>query len=240
MKISLAYPKIPDGRNCPLKKCIAFEKYDGTNLHFVWAPHRPPEDRPSMDSCCGEAGVFDWFGTRRDRFTYDSDGSKAFAKAHPELDDMLCDSLYDVEVTLRDKYYDIVKNEAIVFGEYWGPQSFAGQHVRHNYYNVTTGKCENPNPHQLTIIDIMIDGVILPPDDFIRDFGQCNIAQVVYRGKYTGQFVEDVRNGKYNVNEGVVCKGVVDGQLYMTKIKTNAYMKKLQSTFGNKWKDYWE
>jgi hypothetical protein len=32
----LYYPKIPDSKDCPLEQCIAFEKYDGTNLHWTW------------------------------------------------------------------------------------------------------------------------------------------------------------------------------------------------------------
>ena len=32
----LVYPKIPDSKNCPHEQCVAFEKYDGTNLHWVW------------------------------------------------------------------------------------------------------------------------------------------------------------------------------------------------------------
>ena len=32
----LHYPKMPDSRNCPDGRCLAFEKYDGTNLHWEW------------------------------------------------------------------------------------------------------------------------------------------------------------------------------------------------------------
>src|SRR6478672_3764464 len=48
----LYYPKIPGGRDAPLGRYLAFEKYDGTNLHWDW-------DRD-----------FGWhaFGTRRDQF----------------------------------------------------------------------------------------------------------------------------------------------------------------------------
>ena len=50
----LYYPKMPDSRNAPLTRCWAFEKYDGTNLHWDW-------DR--------EIG---WhrFGTRREAFEF--------------------------------------------------------------------------------------------------------------------------------------------------------------------------
>ena len=32
----LHYPKMPDSRRAPGGPCIAFEKYDGTNLHWEW------------------------------------------------------------------------------------------------------------------------------------------------------------------------------------------------------------
>ena len=65
----LHYPKIPDSRGCPGGRCVAFDKVDGTNLHWDW-------DRD-----------FGWhaFGTRRDTFNLTPDGIALFAAAHPEL-----------------------------------------------------------------------------------------------------------------------------------------------------------
>ena len=31
----LHYPKMPDGKNAPSERCVAFEKLDGTNLHWA-------------------------------------------------------------------------------------------------------------------------------------------------------------------------------------------------------------
>jgi hypothetical protein len=53
--------------------------------------------------------------------------------------------------------------------------------------------------------------------------------------------IEDVRDGKYGVAEGVVCKGGSDpSNLWMVKIKTSAYMQKLKQTFQKDWEAYWE
>ena len=120
-----------------------------------------------------------------------------------------------------------IYNEVIIFMEYHGPNSFAGQH-------------DPKDIKKLTLIDVMTDRKIIPPQQFLDDFKDFDIAKVIYKGKYSGQFSEDVRNGKYSVNEGVVCKGVVDDKVYMCKIKTNAYMNKLQTQFKDNWKDYWE
>jgi hypothetical protein len=67
----LHYPKIPDSRNCPDGKCIAFEKYDGTNLHWDWERD------------------FGWhaFGTRRDVFNLTPAGIAEFNAKHQHLSD---------------------------------------------------------------------------------------------------------------------------------------------------------
>jgi hypothetical protein len=55
-------PKILGSRRCPGGRCVAFEKHDGTNLHWEW-------DRE-----------FGWhsFGTRRDEFTLPKIGIEQF------------------------------------------------------------------------------------------------------------------------------------------------------------------
>ncbi len=79
------------------------------------------------------------------------------------------------------------------------------------------------------------------PDQFVTDFGHLPIARVVYQGKFTGRFAEDVRTGKYGVAEGVVCKGGKGGpDLWMAKVKTDAYQAKLKAAFADRWEDYWE
>ena len=61
-KINLTYPKIQGSRDAPLKRCVAFEKYDGTNLHWLWLRD------------LGWAA----FGTRRDQFALDERGIAEF------------------------------------------------------------------------------------------------------------------------------------------------------------------
>src|SRR4051794_29941578 len=65
----LYYPKIRGSRDTPNGRCIAFEKYDGTNLHWDWDPD------------------FGWhsFGTRRDEFDLSEAGVGRFAEAHAHL-----------------------------------------------------------------------------------------------------------------------------------------------------------
>lgn len=230
MKIPLVYPKIPDTTGCPLKKCIAYEKYDGTNLHWVW------ED------------TLGWyaFGTRRDRFDLDERGIAAFNEAHPGLSEAV--SLFEKSYKFLPYKYSCVSDdkEVTIFTEFLGDKSFAGTH-------------QENDPKRLIILDASIirndKQYMAPPMQFAIDYGHFDddpennagsktlgfhFPRMLYSGSYSGQLVEDIRNGKYQVNEGAVIKGVVNGQTYMAKVKTNAYMERLKTQFKDNWKDYWE
>ena len=215
-RVKLAYPKIPDSKNCPLDKCIAFKKYDGTNLHFCWEPE------------------LSWygFGTRRNRYDLDEMGIAEFNDAHPGLAEspgiFRRDFADQLEFIFRSnpKYQF---PEITVFTEFLGANSFAGMHDR-------------DEPKDLILFDVETGNGMVAPEEFIEDFGDLKIAEVIYRGKFTGQFVEDVRRGKYKVDEGVVCKGVdkATKEIWMAKIKTNSYMLKLKQEFKDDWQNYWE
>ena len=84
-------------------------------------------------------------------------------------------------------------------------------------------------------------GMVMP-EEFIEDFSGLKIAEVIYRGKLTGKFIDDIRQGKYDVGEGVVCKGIskATNNLWMVKIKTNVYQSKLKQAFQDDWEAYWE
>lgn len=206
MKIDLIYPKIPENSNKFLDKCIAFEKYDGTNLHWIWNI----EDGWTK------------FGTRRTQFSLNRQGIIEFTKEHSELysaphifNESLRDGLTSFLCTRELYKY----SQVTIFTEFYGPNSFAGNHSHLDAEN---------NTQKLTLIDVAIGNQIINPELFSYDFALFPIARIIYRGKYNGQFAQDVINGKYGVNEGIVCKGMVDGQVFMTKIKTNGYLKRLK------------
>lgn len=213
----LHYPKIPDSRDCPGGRCIAFEKYDGTNFHFDW-----------------RRGI-GWhsFGTRRDAFAMNEAGNQEFLARHGRFDD--CVELFrarwaePLETIFRRTEKYRAHSGFKVFAEYFGAKSFAGTH-------------QPDDPKTLRVFDISSDerGQI-GPWEFVADFGHLPIARVVFQGKFTGQFAEDVRAGKYKVAEGVVCKGGTGGDdLWMAKIKTNAYRERLKQAFQDKWDEHWE
>jgi hypothetical protein len=213
----LHYPKIPGSRNHPGGRCIAFEKYDGTNLHWDW-------DRD-----------FGWhsFGTRRDEFNLTGVGLEQFAAKHAHLRqcvDVFWSTLAEgVERVFREhptyREFQTLK----VFTEFLGPNSFAGLH-------------REDDPKELRLFDVWADPFgMIGPTQFLADFGHLHVARVVYQGKVTGIFTEDVRLGNYGVKEGVVCKGGAGGSdVWMVKIKTYAYMERLKQAFAERWEEYWE
>jgi hypothetical protein len=95
---------------------------------------------------------------------------------------------------------------------------------------------------RLVLFDVWAEGFgMVGPRQFADDFGHLPIARVVYEGRLSGKFADDVRTGKYGVAEGVVCKGGKGGpDLWMVKIKTHDYLERLKQAFADRWEDYWE
>ena len=213
----LHYPKMPGSKNCPDGSCIAFEKYDGSNLHWAW-------DRD-----------FGWhsFGTRRDAFNLTDQGINQFKERHAHL----AQSVDVFQATLADPVGVIFRKNprysafqaCKIFTEFLGPQSFAGLH-------------KTADPKELRLFDVWVNPAgMIGPEQFVADFGGLPIPRIVYKGKLTGRFTDDVRSGRYGVQEGVVCKGGTGGKdVWMVKIKTHAYMARLKNAFADRWEDYWE
>lgn len=213
----LHYPKIPGSRNAPDGRCIAFEKYDGTNLHWEW-------DRD-----------FGWhsFGPRRDEFNLTEEGIQLFAQQHAHLRqavEVFRTTLAEAIERIFREHPNYRKLQSLkVFTEFLGPSSFAGLH-------------KEEEPKELRLFDVLAEPLgMIGPKQFAADFGQLHSARVVYEGKLTGKFTEDVRMGKYGVNEGVVCKGGAGGDdVWMVKVKTYTYMERLKQAFADRWEEYWE
>jgi len=114
-----------------------------------------------------------------------------------------------------------------VFMEYVGPNSFAGVHVP-------------GDPMELVLFDTAVDRRgMMTPRDFVKTFGHLRIAKVVYEGNFNTEFIQDVRNGKYDVIEGVVAKGLrptgkPPHNIWMAKVKTLTWLNKLRGLAESK------
>jgi hypothetical protein len=213
----LHYPKIPGSKNAPFERCIGFEKLDGTNLHWCW-------DRD-----------FGWhaFATRRDEFNLTPSGIGTFNADHPGLEEAVPAFLGTLAEGLDRVFRENPSYQTFsafkAFTEFLGSNSFAGMH-------------KPDDPKEVVLFDVWADGFgMIGPKTFVADLGHLRSSRVVYEGKLTGAFMEAVREGKYGVAEGVVCKGGAGGpDVWMVKVKTYAYLERLKAAFGTKWEEFWE
>lgn len=196
------YHSIEGSARAPIgKPCIAFYKYDGSNLRWEWSPKQG------------------WhkFGTRHRLF---DKTDEIYAPAIPIFMNTMAD-----EIVRRVKDHDRNCQRITAFTEYFGPGSFAGQHVP-------------GDPMELRLIDVFLfKKGLIPPRQFVKMFGDLPwAAEVIYDGNLNKQFIQDVRDGKYPVWEGVIAKG----DDFMVKIKTNAFFAKLNEVYGTDYRKYWE
>jgi len=113
-------------------------------------------------------------------------------------------------------------DRAVCFFEFFGPGSFAGNH--------------EDEPHEVVLIDVAGPRGIVEPRDFLDMFGGLRIAEMLYRGNPSSDFLELVRTGTLDgmTFEGVVCKGkwTSPGRPLMFKVKNHAWYEKLRAKYA--------
>lgn len=175
----------------------AFDKLDGSNIRAEWTR---------------KAKSFVKFGSRNRLLG--TDQGKLAAAEHIISDKYL----KDLNQIFLDERYE----RAVAFFEFYGPNSFAGNH---------------PDPVEemtATLFDIApYKKGILAPNEFIKIFGDLDVPQVLYRGRIGPEFIEKVRSSTLDgmTFEGVVCKGPFDKKLggpIMFKVKSSAWLDKLR------------
>jgi hypothetical protein len=127
----------------------------------------------------------------------------------------------DLARIFKDQRYE----SATCFFEFWGKNSFAGFHFEET--------------HDVTLFDVSPykKGFLLP-QDFLKLFGDLDIAKLLYQGNITHPFVEDVQEGRLAgcSGEGVVCKGAPLKNGYpphMFKVKTKTWIARLKEKCGD-------
>lgn len=184
------YPSIPTQIHRDLV-IYAFDKIDGSNIRAEWSR---------------KAGFYK-FGSR----TVLLDSSHDFLGEAPDI------IRAKYEQALSDIFRKQRVDKAICFFEFFGPNSFAGQHKQELHDVVLI----DVNPHKKGID---------PPSDFIRLYGKLDIPKCVYIGKANYDFERGIKEGLIPgvTFEGVVCKGCCKGRhLTMFKIKSQVWLNKL-------------
>lgn len=177
-------------------EAYVFDKLDGSNLRVEWSRKQG------------------WhkFGTRKRLF---DETDEMFAESIPLFRSTLADG---VEKVARDERWD----RLTIFMEFWGKQSFAGDHVP-------------GDPKFLTLIDVNpYKKGILGPKQFLDLFKHLPIPKMLGRLKWTRGFVERVRLGQVEgiTEEGVVGKAGVRHELVMAKAKTQVWIDKVLAKYG--------
>ena len=200
-----SYPKITHLNKQYLNlNCISFNKKDGSNFRSEFSRKRR---------------TFYKFGTRNVMI------DKSDENFGDAIDIFLNKYNEDLSKIFYDKYPKIDKR--VVFGEYFGQNSFAGRHI-------------GTDVKDIVIFDISLHkfGFILP-NLFIQQFGHLDIPKIIYEGPFTEELIQKVKNNEFNLEEGIVVKGIVKNKNnkdegWITKVKTDEWLQKVKLLFGEK------
>lgn len=190
------YPSIAKEINTNVPVYI-FDKLDGSNIRAEW----------------NDKKGFYKFGSRKKLI----DSQTKFLGEAIEL---INKNFQYVDVWLKENKI----KQAVAYFEFFGPNSFAGQHIE--------------EPHECVLLDVEIHNKgFLSPELFLSAFeDKVPTPLCLGRGKYlTEQDKQAIVNGEYpNLVEGVVCKAKTDPKSFhnlMFKIKTQAWIDKVKSLY---------
>jgi hypothetical protein len=190
------YPSIPKwDKKYYDKEVWVYDKPDGSNIRFEWSKQKG------------------WYkcGTRTQLFT---------------PTDPIWGGAYDYFIENQAKKLSeyFIKNKIInglAFGEWFGPNSFAGQHLIED-------------DKKILIFDVALyKKGFLPPIEFNKL--EIDKVDLLYHGNWYPELVSDVQRGKFNVNEGVIIKGLEDKKIFRFKVKTLEWLERVKNKNPNLW-----
>jgi len=186
-----------------------FRKFDGSNFCAEW--------NKKLSKKSQFTNGFGKFGTRTQMI---KNANNPFTEAVNIFMDKYSKKLD--EIFTSEKIFRGV-DTITVYGEFYGPLSFAGQH---NWiYDI--------DDFDVTIFDMFLyKKDFLKPGDFIDLFSHLRIPKVIYKGILTEEIINLVKRNAFDLEEGVVFKGVQDNKVWMAKLKTNAWLEKVRALYG--------
>lgn len=188
------------------KHVYGFNKFDGSNFCAEWNKKLSKKSRFTYG--------FGKFGTRNQMI---KNKENPFVEAVNIFMDKYAVPLD--EIFREDKLFRGI-DMITVYGEFFGEHSFAGQH-------------DWNEEHDVTIFDMFLyKKDFLNPRDFVDTFGHLNIPRVIYKGILDEQIINDVRVNVFNLSEGLVFKGSENNKVFMIKLKTNDWLKRVRELYG--------
>lgn len=192
------YPSIPQSTGQSfqgLGLVHVFDKLDGQNLRFEWTPKRGWYKAGSRTQMIDETS--EQFGTAVKFFHANvADSIPSCFKRKPQ--------------------------KLVVFGEWWGKNSFAGMH-------------DPDDEMHFSLFDVCVDNRgWMSPTEFRKTFeGQVETARYLGTHNWTRGFVQRVFNHEFDgpTFEGVVAKDLRGPNLIMAKAKTKAWLDKVYAFY---------
>jgi hypothetical protein len=173
-----------------------FDKLDGSNIRAEWSRKRKE---------------FYKFGSRKQLIDA---SDRTLGEAI-----MLIRRKYEQDLTQR--FMGMRWESVICFFEFFGPSSFAGQHV--------------DEQHDVVLLDVApYKRGIIPPPELVKLADGLEIPRLLHLGRLSDEDVRAIRASSMPgiTFEGVVCKPT-DGKSGMFKIKTSAWLSKLRTKCGD-------
>lgn len=189
-----SYPSITKFKTAPINHIFAFDKLDGSNIRAEWSK----KDK-----------TFTKFGSR----------NQLIDKSTPILGEAIDLIMEKYSEDLNQRFTDERWTRAICFFEFFGPNSFAGQHQVDDYKNIV-------------LFDINGPSGLLYPKDYLKMSKYIDIAPLLYEGPFSADLISAVENGtlKGMTFEGIVAKAHTGspGLPWMTKVKNKAWLERLK------------
>ena len=200
----IEYPHIMGSSRAPREHCLAFEKFDGSNIRVKYTSKRG----------------FHLFGSR----------TQMFDRGHPFLGaavDLFYKFYENPLVDLIEKEWPN-EREVIAFLEFFGPNSFAGWHEPTDPKEVVLFDLMIGHKNRKFLLPQEFVKLVGPRCRIPRVIYEGNLNDQFIADVRAGQYI--VNEGV--VCKGTEKTGAHRGHVWMAKIKTQAYLDKLFNRYG--------
>lgn len=185
---------------------FGFDKIDGSNFVAEW--NRKLSKKSAFTNGFGK------FGTRTEMIKHKNNPFCEAIDIFMEKYSAPLDKIFREDILFRGV------DGITVYGEFFGENSFAGQH-------------DWNEPHDVVIFDMfMYKKDFVKMGDFVNLFEHLGIPKIVTRGILDEDMIEDIVTNIYGLKEGVVFKGVIDKKVWMAKVKTQHWLDKVRALYG--------